>query len=54
MSEAMLDKLCDTAAKSGELDLMKEVLEWCLRWQNHIPREAKKELADLVYWRIES
>ena len=54
IDEQQLDRLCDTAAKSGELDLMKEVLEWSIRWSDHLPREAKKELAELIYWRIES
>ena len=49
-----LDSLCETASKAGELDLLRDVLEWALRWANHIPREAKKELADLTYRLIES
>ena len=49
-----LDRLCETASRAGELDLLRDVLEWALRWANHIPREAKKELADITYRLIES
>ena len=49
-----LEAIVTAAARSGELDLMKEVMLWALRWQAEIPREAKKELTDIVHMRIES
>ena len=54
MIEDRIEALCETASRAGELDLLRDVLEWAIRWANHIPREAKKELADLTHRMIES
>ena len=54
MIEDRIEALCETASRAGELDLLRDVLEWALRWSNHIPREAKKELAQITMSLIES